>query len=171
MSQLEATAGSAKSRPNFLIIMSDEHAPMFSGAYGHPLVQTPHLDQLAENGVLFENAYCNSPLCVPSRMSFMTGRYIHHIITEGGLQGTRLSAQEEFFLTDPLPPANKHVMVDAVKHFVSPDPVLTNWGEIDQVMGAELDLLLIGEERDASVVAGNICKKVNPLIKEGQWRS
>ena len=60
--------------PNLLIIMSDEHAPQFSGAYGHPLVRTPRLDRLAGEGVLFENAYCNSPLCGPSRMSFMTGR-------------------------------------------------------------------------------------------------
>ena len=66
-------------RPNILIIMSDEHAPMYSGPYGHPLVQTPHMDRLAEDGVTFTNAYCNSPLCMPSRMSFMTGQYIHKI--------------------------------------------------------------------------------------------
>jgi choline-sulfatase len=66
-------------RPNLLVIMSDEHAPQLSGAYGHPLVRTPGLDRLAAGGVLFENAYCNSPICVPSRMSFMTGRYVHHI--------------------------------------------------------------------------------------------
>ena len=65
--------------PNILLIMSDEHAPMYSGPYGHPLVKTPHMDRLAEEGVTFTNAYCNSPLCMPSRMSFMTGRYIHHI--------------------------------------------------------------------------------------------
>ncbi|RKU27323.1 choline-sulfatase [Candidatus Poribacteria bacterium] len=65
--------------PNILLIMSDEHAPMYSGPYGHPLVQTPNMDRLAENGITFENAYCNSPLCMPSRMSFMTGRYIHKI--------------------------------------------------------------------------------------------
>ncbi len=59
--------------------MSDEHAPMFSGPYGHPLVQTPNMDRLAKDGVTFTNAYCNSPLCMPSRMSFMTGKYIHHI--------------------------------------------------------------------------------------------
>ena len=68
-------------RPNILLIMSDEHAPMFSGPYGHPLVQTPNMDRLAADGVTFSNAYCNSPLCIPSRMSFMTGRYIHHIGT------------------------------------------------------------------------------------------
>ncbi len=65
--------------PNLLVIMSDEHAPHFSGAYGHPIVRTPHLDRLASEGVLFENAYCNSPLCGPSRMSFMTGRHAHEI--------------------------------------------------------------------------------------------
>ena len=64
----------AKQQPNLLIIMSDEHAPMFSGPYGHPFVQTPHMDRLAEDGVTFTNAYCNSPLCMPSRMSFMTGQ-------------------------------------------------------------------------------------------------
>ena len=65
--------------PNILLIMSDEHAPMYSGTYGHPLVQTPNTDRLAAEGVTFENAYCNSPLCCPSRMSFMTGRYVHQI--------------------------------------------------------------------------------------------
>ena len=67
--------------PNILLIMSDEHAPMYSGTYGNSLVQTPNMDRLAEEGVTFDNAYCNSPLCCPSRMSFMTGRYIHHIGT------------------------------------------------------------------------------------------
>ena len=52
---------------------------MYSGTYGHPLVQTPNMDRLAAEGVTFENAYCNSPLCCPSRMSFMTGRYVHQI--------------------------------------------------------------------------------------------
>lgn len=66
-------------RPNVLVIMSDEHAPQFSGAYGHTLLRTPHIDALARDGVLFERAYCNSPLCVPSRMSFMTGRFVHQI--------------------------------------------------------------------------------------------
>ena len=39
---------SSKQQPNLLVIMSDEHALMFSGAYGHPFVQTPHMDKLAE---------------------------------------------------------------------------------------------------------------------------
>jgi choline-sulfatase len=62
-------------KPNILLIMSDEHDPAVTGCYGHPLVQTPNLDSLAAEGVLFENAYCNNPICVPSRMSFLTGKY------------------------------------------------------------------------------------------------
>ena len=63
-------------RPNFLVIMSDEHGPMWSSAYGHPFVQTPNMERLAESGATFDAAYCNSPLCVPSRLSFLTGRYV-----------------------------------------------------------------------------------------------
>lgn len=62
-------------RPNLLFIHSDQHNPRVSGCYGDPLVRTPHLDGIAEAGVLFENAYCPSPICVPSRMSSLTGRY------------------------------------------------------------------------------------------------
>ncbi len=67
------------SPPNVLILMTDEHDPRISGPYGDRRVSTPALDRLAAGGVVMENAYCNSPLCVPSRMSFMTGRYVHHI--------------------------------------------------------------------------------------------
>lgn len=67
------------SKPNILIIMSDEHAPRYSSAYGHPIVRTPNMERLARQGATFDAAYCNSPLCMPSRMSFMTGRLAHKI--------------------------------------------------------------------------------------------
>ena len=66
-------------KTNFLIIMSDEHGPMFSSTYGHPIVQTPNMDLLAQQGITFESAYCNAPLCVPSRASFMTSQYGHRL--------------------------------------------------------------------------------------------
>ena len=66
-------------KPNILTIMSDEHAPMFSSVYGHPIVQTPNMERLAAAGATLDAAYCNSPLCTPSRMSFMTGRFVHNI--------------------------------------------------------------------------------------------
>ena len=65
------------SGPNLLYIHSDQHNPYVTGCYGDPLVQTPHLDRLAAEGVVLENVYCPSPICVPSRMSMLSGRYPH----------------------------------------------------------------------------------------------
>ena len=61
-------------KPNFLIIMSDQHAPDTIAGMGHPVVKTPSLDHLVSAGVSFRNAYCAYPMCTPSRASFMTGR-------------------------------------------------------------------------------------------------
>ena len=69
----------ADAPPNILLIMADQLAPQFTGTYGHPLVKTPHLDALANRGVRFDAAYCNSPLCAPSRFSFMSGQLISRI--------------------------------------------------------------------------------------------
>ncbi len=62
---------------NLLIIMSDEHQARAMGCAGHPLVKTPNLDRLAARGTRFTNAYTPSPICVPARASFATGRYVH----------------------------------------------------------------------------------------------
>lgn len=62
---------------NLLIIMSDEHQARAMSCAGHPLVKTPNLDALAARGVRFENAYTPSPICVPARAAFATGRYPH----------------------------------------------------------------------------------------------
>jgi len=60
--------------PNILLIMADEHAAQFTGNYGCSEIDTPNLDRLAEQGVAFDNAYCNTPLCAPSRKSMLCGR-------------------------------------------------------------------------------------------------
>jgi len=64
---------------NVLFIMSDEHSRRIAGCYGNPIVQTSNIDRLAEMGTLFEHAHCNCPICVPSRASIATGRYVHEI--------------------------------------------------------------------------------------------
>ena len=64
---------------NLLVIMADEHNPKMLGCAGHPLVQMPNLDALAARGTRFDRAYTNSPICVPARASFATGRYFHDI--------------------------------------------------------------------------------------------
>lgn len=60
---------------NLLVLMSDEHAPRAMGCAGHPLARTPNLDRLAERGTRFTSAYTASPICVPARASFATGKY------------------------------------------------------------------------------------------------
>ena len=60
---------------NLLILLSDEHNKRMLGVSGHSHVKTPNLDKLANEGTLFNNAYCNSPICVPSRAILATGRY------------------------------------------------------------------------------------------------
>lgn len=68
-----------KVKSNLLIIMSDEHQWRAMSCAGHAVAQTPHLDRLASRGTRFVNAYTPSPICVPARASFATGRYAHQI--------------------------------------------------------------------------------------------
>ena len=62
---------------NLIIIMSDEHQGRALGCIGHPFVKTPNLDKLANNGMVFSNAYTSCPICVPARASFATGLPVH----------------------------------------------------------------------------------------------
>lgn len=61
-------------RPNILLLMADQLAAPYLGAYGHPVVKSPVIDALAERGTRFTSAYSNSPLCAPARFTMMTGR-------------------------------------------------------------------------------------------------
>ncbi len=61
-------------RPNILVLFSDQHSKHVLGAYGNQIVRTPHLDRLAAEGMRFTDTYCASPVCCPSRMSFMSAR-------------------------------------------------------------------------------------------------
>ncbi|MDP3387042.1 MAG: sulfatase-like hydrolase/transferase [Eubacteriales bacterium] len=61
-------------KPNIIFIFSDQHNASVMGNAADPYVKTPNMDWLASNGVKLDNCYCNSPLCVPSRMSILTGK-------------------------------------------------------------------------------------------------
>lgn len=66
-------------RPHILLMVSDQHSGQVMGCAGDPLVRTPNLDALAARGTTFENAQCAAPLCVPSRMTMLTGRHCSEI--------------------------------------------------------------------------------------------
>lgn len=61
-------------KPNILILMADQMTPTALAAYGNKVSKTPAIDALARDGVVFDSAYCNSPLCAPSRYVFMSGK-------------------------------------------------------------------------------------------------
>ena len=62
---------------NYVIFMPDEMRAESVGCYGHPFVETPNLDRLAEEGTLFEQCHVQNPVCSPCRCSFVTGQYPH----------------------------------------------------------------------------------------------
>lgn len=65
-------------KPNILILHSDQHSAKTLGCYGNQQVISPHLDALAQEGVICDNAYTQNPICTPSRMSMLSGQYVHN---------------------------------------------------------------------------------------------
>jgi arylsulfatase A-like enzyme len=81
LSQRSSRLGS--SRPNIVFILVDDLRWDELGCTGHPFIQTPNIDRIANEGAMFRNAFMTTPLCSPSRASFLTGQYAHtHGITD-----------------------------------------------------------------------------------------
>ena len=64
-----------KKRPNFIIFITDQHRADWLGCYGHPVIKTPNIDEIASSGTRFNNFHVASPVCMPNRASLLTGRY------------------------------------------------------------------------------------------------
>ncbi len=112
------TATASKGAPNILVIQADQMTPGVLPAYGHPLVKTPHIDALAESGVVFESAYCNFPLCVPSRASMMAGRFAHNIASwDNAMEMPAHIPTLAHYLRN----AGYHAVLSGKMHFIGPD--------------------------------------------------
>lgn len=74
-------------KPNILFIMTDDHASQAISCYGSKINKTPHIDQIASQGIRFNNCFCTNSICAPSRATILTGKYSH-------INGVRNNAQE-----------------------------------------------------------------------------
>ncbi|HUA89411.1 MAG TPA: choline-sulfatase, partial [Steroidobacteraceae bacterium] len=105
-------------QPNFLILMADQLTAGALPAYGNRVARTPHLDALAGAGVVFRSAYCNSPLCAPSRFSFMAGRLPSAI---GAYDNAAEFAAHVPTFAHYLRAAGYHTILSGKMHFCGPD--------------------------------------------------
>jgi arylsulfatase A-like enzyme len=96
----QAAGAAERPRMNLLFVLTDQHRRDAVGAYGNPVIRTPHLDALARRGVLFEAAYVTQPLCTPSRASLLTGLYPH---THGAGLNNRPLSPDRRILVEMLP--------------------------------------------------------------------
>ena len=79
----QPSAAQSSSRPNIVFILIDDLRWDELGCVGHPYIKTPQIDRIAKEGALFRNAFMTTPLCSPSRASFLTGQFAHtHGITD-----------------------------------------------------------------------------------------
>lgn len=99
---------------NILIIHADQHRMDCIGAYGNPAIQTPNLDELAKDGVLYRNAYCSLPVCTPSRYSLLTGQHVQ--AHQGWTNRSTLNPSIET-LPDLLKTAGYHTKAIGKMHF------------------------------------------------------
>lgn len=105
-------------QPNLLVLMADQLTPFALRAYGHHLTRTPHLDALARDGVVFESAYCASPLCAPSRFAFMAGKLPSAI---GAFDNAAELRAQTLTFAHYLRAAGYRTILSGKMHFCGPD--------------------------------------------------
>ena len=133
----DAGSLSVPSKPNILYILADDMGQWAAGCYGNDEIITPNLDKLASEGVRFDNAYCNTPVCSASRASYFTGRLpsqhgIHDWLSGGngcGQQADNYMVEETFY-TDVLAKSG-YVCAMTGKYHLGNSPVpqhsFTHW--------------------------------------------
>ncbi|MEO6742944.1 MAG: sulfatase-like hydrolase/transferase, partial [Caldimonas sp.] len=107
-----------KRQPNILFVMADQMAAAPLPCYGGTVVKAPHLQALAERGVVFDAAYCNSPICAPSRFSMLSGRLPTSI---GAYDNASELPASVPTLAHALDAAGYRTILAGKMHFIGPD--------------------------------------------------
>ena len=153
--------------PNFLLVMADQLVPFLTGAYGHPVVKTPHLDALAAGGIRFDAAYTPYPLCAPARAAFMTGRYASDL---GCYDNAAVLPADEPTIAHYLADAGYDTVLSGKMHFVGPDQLhgfrrrLTT-----DIFPAGLDWVPTVDEDERFVRGGHAHGYVPPNVGVAPW--
>jgi choline-sulfatase len=169
---------SQRQRPNILLIVTDQLTAALTGAYGHPVVKTPHLDRLVSEGVRFDAAYSNCPVCAPARGALLSGRYVSNCKTYDNaspwpqdmvtiphyltLQGydTVLSGKMHFIGADQLHGFRKRFV-----HNIYPADFKWTMPRQDPLQMVE------GEELAFRPTGGQASQYVGEAIHVGEWRN
>ena len=105
-------------QPNIIFILSDQHNASIMGCAGDKYAKTPNMDKLAVEGTMLTNSYCNSPLCVPSRSSMLSGL----LPSETGIyQNMQCLPTDKVTLAHSLAVAGYETVLSGRMHFVGPD--------------------------------------------------
>jgi len=178
-------------QPNIVVVMVDDLRWDELGAAGHPSVMTPNIDRVAREGVMFRNTFATTPICSPSRATFLTGQYVH---TNGIIDNTDRSARshempmfprdlqragyQTAFIgkwhmgNDPTPRPGFDYWVALPGQGEAVDPELYENGSLTRVQGYVTDLLtdrtvaFIESERDGPFFLFLAHKALHPNIRQ-----
>ena len=115
---MNAAPATARKRPDIVLLMADQLTPAALPCYGNVQVRAPAISQLAQGGVVFDAAYCNFPICAPSRYSMLSGRMPHAI---GAYDNASEFAAEIPTMAHYLRAAGYRTILAGKMHFVGPD--------------------------------------------------
>ncbi len=154
-----------RNRPNLLFIHSDQHNPYVAGCYGDPLVETPNLDRLAAQGAVFDHVYCNSPICVPSRMSMLTGRhpYQNQVWTNNHILDSGIPT-----LAHAMGAASYRPVLVGRMHAVGPDQL---HGYAERLVGDHSSNYIGGASVDRGILDGTAGPERISLVRSGPGQS
>ena len=157
-------------QPNIVMICSDQHTARVMGCQGDPVVETPNLDALAADGCRFDSFYCNNPICVPSRMSFMSGRYPFKCdcIGNQSVLDSRYPTMAHIAVR-----AGYHAVLAGKMHFNGPDQ---RHGFLERPIGEmSTQALYNGADRPprTGLALGDLgnCSRPDPLLHTGPGRN